>query len=1441
MTSSNKINHDLSKKKDLNKITTQKTGQASIEVGLSKDVLLSGLDTQILMLDSGIDGQISMDGCLRHLTHLEGHSAKSERGDSHAMRGASIFNELAPNAKIISALYRPFFPDRYYSLLKDAFVKFGRVDIVSHAYSANENWDLAVRCRELMQRLVDVDEEVGCVHIAAAGHAGKAGVRFPATAANVLAIGVATQDKKLASYCGVSGQKPELAVADKKYRSILENGEQSTLGGTSAAVAIAAGVAALWIERIRKDGFDVNPMLIRAAMLACSKKMNETSCRLIRCPVEYSYISWKHLSQKVVRINIRQTQPHSSLCIAVRYSMGSIHFAPKGPRISVVYKDSGKPCANGIGFVVLDAVKEGIYHVEVSGLASEVVAFACNATVKRERAYQLHKRRRVIVGISASHDASAAVLIDGKLERAIQLERLTRIKHEGLPLLHTSEAIEYCLNSLEIRPDEVEAFGFNIQPIVPGYAGLSQPTFCEGFDIFDPFSDRSFFVSHHLCHAYAAYFASGYKKALAIVADGSGGTTLGENDLILLGKHFFDYLHSEPLDIPPLHTLSAYEFEHNGFRLIDRETSPSFNVRCGSSSLGETYAAVSQYIFGDWKDGAGKLMGLAPYGDKNKYPSFLKSDQEMNLSFSSKWKEDFRDIDGNKDPMKYRDLAARIQRDLEIALLQRFRKIISKTKYRNIVYSGGIALNSVANEKLIRQAKADNFFIYPASNDAGIAVGAAAAAWAKVSNKKNNSSISSDFHGHKYSNFDYSLALKDYSHLINIAPFNLEKIAESLANGEILGCFDGASEFGPRALGHRSILADPRDEKMWIRLNKEVKFREEFRPFAPVVPIDRAEEYFDIIGESPYMLRVVKVRPKWRKKLNAITHIDGSARIQTVDHKRNPFIYEILTKFAQLTNIPILINTSLNVKGEPIVENPRDAIELMLSTNLDALILGEHIVRRIDSSRLSEQHQIQLNQSCHLVSKSDGFGQYTYLLCEARGSQPDEIKPWLFDLLSTCGHPQQISELLNSFLPYEIDRSYGLSTLKNLCKKKAILIVGKSKEVKPKKVIESWKFLTPNDRKVVSLESGRTCKSVETLHKIELKKRLLGVTRVADVTGYDNVGIPVFTATCPDVSKAQISATQGKGLTRVQARTSALMELAERRAAASASPELVASEAELKNAGMRFISVEVLGGQPTSNPIEWVEGRYLEDERPVLLPAAEVLYPYNAPTGIERGFRPTTTGLASGNTLAEAILYGILEVIERDAVSRHCFGTRAKLLNLKSIKSGPEHILLSRFSEAGVDIAAFKLEACLPVYISTTYCKERLTPPLLISGQGCSFHGRIALRRSLLEAAQSRVVAIQGSREDLVRHASKWGDSYDSVLQMYKRGIELARGYGTIDLSEDPDERTSITDSLLHVQRMVSHQIIYVDLTDKTVDIPVVHVSIPGMVDSISDPNRKPK
>ena len=595
-----------------------------------------------------------------------------------------------------------------------------------------------------------------------------------------------------------------------------------------------------------------------------------------------------------------------------------------------------------------------------------------------------------ILGISAFyHDSSAALIKNDHILGAIQEERFTRIKHDSS---FPKKSIEYLLNNEKIKLNELEAIVFYEKPF------LKFERLLETYIAFAPFGFKSFaasmpvwlreklfqkgniyknlqeidknfkdikkikFSEHHLSHAASAFYPSPFNEALILTLDGVGEWS----------------------------TTTVSIGNQKGIKILKEISFPH--------SLGLLYSAFTYYLGFKVNSGEYKVMGLAPYGEP-KYKDIIldkilsvKDDGsfKMNMKyfdFATDLKmtnKNFENLFGQKRriPEKenltqfHMDIASSIQKATEEIVIKITKDIRKEYNIKNLCMSGGVALNCVANGKILNEKIFDNIWIQPASGDAGGSLGAALAYWhIEKKNNKNNTSdmMSGSYLGPQYNNEEIENDLKKVG-----AKFEkysddeiLIKTSELLNEGNAIGWFQGKMEYGPRALGARSIIADPRSDVMQKNLNLKVKFRESFRPFAPSIIKEKVSEFFKLYTDSPYMLLVAEIQDQKKlemskeeknlfgiDKLNikrstipAITHVDYSARIQTVDKKTNPKYYKLLEKFEELTGCPVLINTSFNVRGEPIVCSPLDAFNCLMGTNLDYLIIENYILRREDQSK----------------------------------------------------------------------------------------------------------------------------------------------------------------------------------------------------------------------------------------------------------------------------------------------------------------------------------------------------------------------------------------------------------------------------------------------------------------------------------------------------------
>ena len=593
-----------------------------------------------------------------------------------------------------------------------------------------------------------------------------------------------------------------------------------------------------------------------------------------------------------------------------------------------------------------------------------------------------------ILGISAFyHDSAAALVVDGDLVAAVQEERFTRKKHDpGFP----ANAVAYCLKEAGLEAAQLDYIAFYDKPLTKfdrlletylGYAPAGFQSFRLAMPVWlkDKLHMRRtlrgqfhlarktplVFTDHHESHAASAFFPSPYDSAAILTVDGVGEWStatfgVGEGNKLRLLQHL--------------------QFPH---------------------SLGLLYSAFTYYCGFKVNSGEYKLMGLAPYGKPVYRDAILKHLMELKPDGSFWMKMEyfnycpgltmtngrFHQLFGGpaRRPeaileQRHMDLAASIQAVTEEIMLRMGGEVHRQTKLKNLVLAGGVALNCVANGKLLREGPFENVWIQPAAGDAGGALGAALFVWYHLMNKPRHpggqDSQKGSLLGPQFSNDHIANFLGEMQ-----APHErftseselLEEVARLLADGKIVGWFHGRMEFGPRALGARSILGDARNATMQATMNVKIKARESFRPFAPCVLQERVSDYFAMRPdqESPYMLLVAPVLEKHRVKLSeaeakkmsgdpdlrqrvnivrsalpAITHVDYSARLQTVDEKRHGRFYRLLKTFERRTDCPVIVNTSFNVRGEPIVCTPHDAYRCFLTTDMDVLVLEDFVLRK---------------------------------------------------------------------------------------------------------------------------------------------------------------------------------------------------------------------------------------------------------------------------------------------------------------------------------------------------------------------------------------------------------------------------------------------------------------------------------------------------------------
>jgi carbamoyltransferase len=594
-----------------------------------------------------------------------------------------------------------------------------------------------------------------------------------------------------------------------------------------------------------------------------------------------------------------------------------------------------------------------------------------------------------ILGISCFyHDSAAALIHDGALVAAATEERFTRKKHDSS---FPEKAVEFCLRQTGITAADLDYVVFYEKPLLkferillstlstfPQSTGLWREAMVtwlkeklwirnhiqKGVGV--PY-DRVLFCDHHMSHAASAFFASPFTEAAVMTVDG-----VGEWTTTTLGK-----------------AASVWEGEtgkSNSITLFQEQRFPH--------SLGLLYSAFTAFLGFHVNDGEYKVMGMAAYGQPRYVDKIMKlielnsSDGSfrLNMDYFSfhyathrSYNHRFLDLFGEprppsddfftptSDPVRsaaepsaaersqyYADIAASIQRVLEDALIAMGQYLHQQTGMSKLVLAGGVALNTTANYRLLRETPFDEIYIQPAAGDDGGALGAALWTYHIVLGRPRNWIMPHAYWGQEFSDHESQQFLDHhgipYQSFADKEDALLDILAEELTRGAVIGFFQGRFEWGPRALGGRSILADPRSASMKEIVNTRIKFREPFRPFAPVILRERAAEYFDYPDvekhEAPrYMLMVSPIRPEKQDEIAAVCH-QGTGRLQTIERETNPRYYDLIERFGQATGVPVLLNTSFNLRGEPIVASPCDAWNTFSSSELDLLVLGSLLVRK---------------------------------------------------------------------------------------------------------------------------------------------------------------------------------------------------------------------------------------------------------------------------------------------------------------------------------------------------------------------------------------------------------------------------------------------------------------------------------------------------------------
>lgn len=559
-----------------------------------------------------------------------------------------------------------------------------------------------------------------------------------------------------------------------------------------------------------------------------------------------------------------------------------------------------------------------------------------------------------ILGTGLSHNGSAVLLKDGKVCVGIEKERLSRIKHDGD---NDTLAIQYCLDAEGIELKDV-----------------SLVVQCANFDIpeRDRFMGRRIFagttepeivnISHHLAHAYSAVGTSPFSECAVMVIDGCGSPL---EQFLVMHPEQKKYIPQFALDEIEMISEKDSFYHFDGKQLIpllkdfskmSLYGSSLFSLPTSLHSIGGFYAVVSNYVFGDMDD-VGKLMGLAPFGNPGIFDFEAFEFRSGNLFVTEEWKQQLTNPSQGYDYFKdhfehYANVARWAQEQVEKAVITCITNRLDKFPHENLCYTGGVALNAVANAKLMDSKIVKYIYFEPAAGDNGLALGCAFYGWIEHMRMPKKEHDGSTCFGKQYTNEEIDAAFqKDENKKYRPRIFQKEEellhyCAGQLIKGKTIGWFQGGSEFGPRSLGRRSILAHPGIENMKDHINRNIKFREDFRPFAPAVLKDKVGEYFEAGRNSPYMILVDKTRPEYSEVLKNVTHRDGTARVQTVEESWNPKFAGLLAEFYKQSGIGVLLNTSLNKKGMPIVETPEEALHLFEITALDVLVIENYVIEK---------------------------------------------------------------------------------------------------------------------------------------------------------------------------------------------------------------------------------------------------------------------------------------------------------------------------------------------------------------------------------------------------------------------------------------------------------------------------------------------------------------
>ncbi len=703
-----------------------------------------------------------------------------------------------------------------------------------------------------------------------------------------------------------------------------------------------------------------------------------------------------------------------------------------------------------------------------------------------------------------THSAAACLVdADGELVFALAKERVTRKKHDGGDNAQVVQAVleGAGIEREQIALCVANNHLFRIPPFeqtLPWAVALNQhpSTYMSDWNLLP--GVRRHELSHHLAHAWSVLTTAPFERGLIVVADGIG-STYADVHRLSSDSHLGEY--TSDADVAKADSFRQFPadlseqlkqqnatfreaesvFRFDGMKLEAlwkrwiREHTPVFLYNYGfenQESLGAVYSRVSSHVFGDW-NACGKIMGMAPWagrwqnadGDVGPRPLMTGPLEELAVDWQRLRNEPAPNQWQDKEHRpEYAQLSADVQRDLETVMLEFLTRLQQQTGERNLCLVGGVGLNSTMNGRIAREAGFDQVYLPPWPGDDGIAVGcaqfghallsaeavagdaaegghrSAATSVSQIAGLTRRSIAPTPYLGGSADPEDIGDALHAMEPWIEVDDGGVDAAADALAAGKVIGWFQGRSEFGPRALGNRSILATPADGDMIDRINAMIKKREAFRPFAPTVLAEHAADFFADVTPSPYMSLTVHTHEHQRSRIPAVVHVDGTARIQTLQREHNPLYHDLVSAFHQRSGLPMVLNTSFNIKGEPIVETADDALRHFLDSDLDELYLGQlRITKRPFPSdeELADLHPVaHAGFTAQMLSNADGEAMQVNLMAHGQNWEADQLE---LGILEACTGESTTADLLNDFeSEFEVDPAEVLQHLRQCYQRRLI-------------------------------------------------------------------------------------------------------------------------------------------------------------------------------------------------------------------------------------------------------------------------------------------------------------------------------------------------------------------------------------------------------------------